>query len=106
MVPDTDRGGGDGHRLAVLPGPDAPVVHGGTVAAWAQQDTRPPRSMLQKYALILLAASPPCQVNGWASDSSLDIPTVPFLVKSCSGAVDMVIAAATVTVLKTENFSE
>lgn len=59
-----------------------------------------------KHALILLAASPPCQLNGWASDSSLYIPTVPSRVKPCSTAAYMVITAPTATILNTENASE
>lgn len=76
------------------------------MAAWAQQDTRPPMSMLQSMRSYSWQASPPRQVNGWASDSSLDIPTVPFLVKSCSGAASVVITTATATVLNTEDFSD
>lgn len=59
-----------------------------------------------KHALILLAASPPCQVNGWASDSSLYIPTVASIVKPCSSAAYMVITTPTATILNTENASE
>lgn len=59
-----------------------------------------------KHALILLAAPPHCQVNGWASDSSLYIPTVASIVKPCSSAAYMVITTPTATVLKTESASE
>lgn len=82
------------------------VLLGGTVAVWAQRDTRPLRSVLQKHALILLAASPPCQVNGWASDSGLYIPTVPSIVKPCSSAAYMIITTPTATTLYTENASD
>lgn len=44
-----------------------------------ERETRPSRSVLQKHALMLLAAPPPCQLNGWASDSGLYIPTVLLL---------------------------
>lgn len=59
-----------------------------------------------KHALILLAASNPCQVNGWASDSSLYIPTVPSIVKPCSSAAYMIITTPTATILNTESASE
>lgn len=59
-----------------------------------------------KHALILLAASPPCQVNGWASDSGLYIPTVPSIVKPCFSAAYMIITTPTATILYTENASE
>lgn len=38
-----------------------------------------------KHVLMHLAASQPCQVNGWASDSGLYIPSLPSIVKlQCS----------------------
>lgn len=59
-----------------------------------------------KHALIFLAASAPCQLNGWASDSSLHIPTVPSVVKPSFGAAHMVITTPTVTMLNTENTTD
>lgn len=35
-----------------------------------------------KHVLMHLAASQPCQVNGWASDSGLYIPSLPSIVNS------------------------
>lgn len=66
----------------------------------------PTEKCAPKHALILLAAFAACQVNGWASDSSLHIPTVPSLVKPCSSAAYMVITTPTVTILNTDNAPE
>lgn len=75
---------------------------GSTVAA----RHTPTEEHAPKHALILLAAaSPLCQVNGWASDSGLYIPTVPSLVKPCSCAAYIVITTPTATILNTENAS-
>lgn len=51
----------------------------------------PTAEACSKACAQLLAASAPCQVNGWASDSSLHIPTVPSHVKPCASATHMVI---------------
>lgn len=89
----------DGNRLAVLPGPGALVVPGGTGGMGTARHTE---EHAPKHALILLAASPPCQVNGWASDSSLYIPTVPSHVEHCSRTADVVITTTTASTLSTQ----